>query len=177
VTDLDLTARLRGDIFDAVPDDGDMQHVLTMAAAELESLRDKDQSTARPAGPGLNPRAIHVALGVDRWAVPHAFGPTGMVFDTISSRPTSRSRIIITDGETPHSDEIWRHASISRPLRDPDYEELAHLKLAVWGEDGYAYQVFAGAAEHVNIHEHALHLWGTPDGRRHLPAFGANGSI
>lgn len=34
-----LAARLTGDIFDAVPDDNDMQHVLELAASELRGPR------------------------------------------------------------------------------------------------------------------------------------------
>lgn len=48
---------------------------------------------------------------------------------------------------------------------------------AVWGESGWAYQCFAPAVDHVNIHEHALHLWGLLSGEPLLPNFGASGSI
>jgi hypothetical protein len=125
----------------------------------------------------LDLAAVHAALGLNRWRKPRPFGPTGLVIDTVSDSQHGRARIIITDG--PHDDpEVdWRHASISRPRRNPDYDDLVLLKAAAWGDDGYAYQVFPARSEHVNIHEHALHLWGTPDGARLLPAFGANGSI
>jgi hypothetical protein len=127
----------------------------------------------------LDPAAIHQALGAHRWQSAYPFGPAGFVFDTRSSHPSSRSRVIVSDGPAPDAPDgpDWRHASISRPNRDPDYDELVLLHRAVWGQDGYAYQVFAARSEHVNIHHHALHLWGTPDGARLLPAFGLNGSI
>jgi hypothetical protein len=37
--------------------------------------------------------------------------------------------------------------------------------------------VFAPPSEHVNIHDHALHLWGRLDGARVLPDFGRFGTI
>lgn len=125
----------------------------------------------------LDVAAVHAVLTLDRWRPARPFGPAGVVIDSISDSPRSRARVIITDG--PHDDpEVdWRHASMSRPLRNPDYDDLVLLKAAAWGDDGYAYQVFPARSEHVNIHEHALHLWGTPTGERLLPAFGANGSI
>ena len=42
---------------------------------------------------------------------------------------------------------------------------------------GFAYQVFAPPTRHVNIHEHALHLWGRVDGKSITPDFGAFGTI
>jgi len=71
----------------------------------------------------------------------------------------------------------WVHASISRSAVMPSYEDLVRLKASVWGPDGEAYQVFAPVREHVNIHEHALHLWGRADGKGVLPRFGIYGSI
>jgi hypothetical protein len=42
---------------------------------------------------------------------------------------------------------------------------------------GWSYQVFAPPSQHVNIHEHALHLWGRVDGTNVLPSFGVLGTI
>ncbi|TQK29408.1 hypothetical protein [Arthrobacter sp. SLBN-53] len=58
----------------------------------------------------------------------------------------------------------------------PTYDELGRLHRAAFG-DGYAYQVFAPAAQHVNIHQNALHLWGRADGPPCLPEFGLFGTI
>ena len=54
----------------------------------------------------------------------------------------------------------------------PTYEDLSLLHYAVWGEEGWAFQVFSPAVEHINIHGRALHLWGAADGRRMHPNFG-----
>ncbi|MBD3941972.1 hypothetical protein IF188_09720 [Microbacterium sp. NEAU-LLC] len=92
-------------------------------------------------------------------------------------------RILISHDLYPFVDEAdtaggpWVHASISHRDRMPAYEELALLHRAVWGDTGWSYQLFAPMSDHVNIAEHALHLWGRPDGRKLLPNFGAGGTI
>jgi hypothetical protein len=120
----------------------------------------------------LDALAIRRALGRKTWGVPAPFGPEGWTFDTIEPRA---GRIIVTVGPPPHSDEDWVHASISRQSM-PTYDDLVMLHAAVFG-DGWAYQCFAPPVEHVNIHAHALHLYGLPDGRPALPNFGAMGTI
>jgi len=124
--------------------------------------------------------ALHVdglqlrrALGREHWSVPRPFGPAGWCID----RHDRAARVIVTCAPH-HEDGVdWRHASISRPDRMPDYEDLVTLHRAAFGEEAWAYQVFAPAGEHVNIHAHALHLWGRCDGSPALPNFGALGTI
>ena len=70
----------------------------------------------------------------------------------------------------------WLHASISRKDQMPTYDELRLLHDAVFG-DRWSYQCFAPPSHHVNIHEHALHLWGRVDGKPALPNFGRWGTI
>lgn len=102
--------------------------------------------------------------------------------------PAEFRRMIFTYGPTaewimqseqddwPPDAQMWLHASISRPHEIPTYDDLARMHQAVW-PDGWSYQVFAPASEHVNIHPFALHLWGRLDGRAELPNFGALGTI
>jgi hypothetical protein len=71
----------------------------------------------------------------------------------------------------------WTHASLARDDRLPRYDELVMLRSAVWGSTGWAFQVFAPPSAHVNIHHHALHLWGRADGTNPFPNFGKSGSI
>ena len=115
---------------------------------------------------------IRQRLGRKNWGVPEQFGPDGWRLDHLGSR----SRIIITKSPVPGDDSDWLHASISHQRFMPSYDDLTTLHKAVW-PDGYAYQVFAPPAAHINIHPNALHLWGKPDGERLLPDFGAMGSI
>jgi len=96
------------------------------------------------------------------------FGPCGIacvihVGDDIGS-------LIITEADYPDDpDTPWLHASIAFEHREPSYAELALVHRAVFGRRRYAYQVFAPQAAHVNIHQHALHLWGRVDGQPAIP--------
>lgn len=129
----------------------------------------------------LDPAAIRLRLnrsGEHKWEQPRRFGPLGFIFETEYGQ--DRARIIVSDGPEPddESDDpslYWRHASIARDHM-PSYADLVMMHKAIWPE-GFAYQVFADASEHVNIHSFALHLWGYPDGRAILPNFGKFGSI
>lgn len=119
------------------------------------------------------PLALRKALGRDRWGVPSRHGPDGWVL-RCREEPGS---IIVSRAPLPDDgDREWVHASIAFDDRDPTYRELAALGQAVFRE-GWAYQVFAPSSEHVNIHEHALHLWGRDDGSPALPNFAPGGSI
>lgn len=127
---------------------------------------------AQTAASNLDPLRIRRALGRAAWGVPEPLGPDGWTF---VARGENRGSVIVTCA--PWDDGIeWCHASIARPDM-PTYDDLVLLHRAVWGPDGWAYQLFAPAADHVNLHAHALHLWGRLDGAAVLPNFGAHGTI
>ena len=65
----------------------------------------------------------------------------------------------------------WIHASIAHSMEMPTYDDLTRLHYGVWRGAGFAYQVFAPDADHINIHAHALHLWGRDDGKPAIPDF------
>lgn len=119
---------------------------------------------------------IRRRLGRETWGVPAEMGPDGWILTSTDGT----GRIILTAGPAAddeageHGD--WRHASMTRAETTPSYEDLVALHAAVW-PNGYAYQVFAPPAAHINIHARALHLWGRPDGTICLPDFGAQGTI
>lgn len=119
---------------------------------------------------------VRKSLGRHWWSPPERFGPDGwrMLGDD------GTSSIIITCAAHGDAEPIeYVHASIAREERLPSYPDLVQLHHAVWGTKGWAYQVFAPKADHVNIHPHALHLWGRLDGEPVLPVFGlelANGT-
>ena len=98
------------------------------------------------------------------------FGEDG-AFAVCTREATS---IIVTRADHGEGDIV--HASVAHPKVDPTYAELAWLHDIVFG-DGWAYQCFAPSTLHVNIHEHALHLWGRDDGEPMLPNFGILGTI
>jgi hypothetical protein len=110
------------------------------------------------------------------WEAPRPYGPDGWMIHAADDRASviiSAAEWVMPGGRV----NTWVHASISRRGELPSYSDLTLLKLAVWGEDGEAYQVFAPLSQHVNIHPTALHLWGVADGRGMLPRFGALGTI
>lgn len=127
----------------------------------------------------VNPRktvSALVAVGLTPRRV-QGHGPSG--FSLLLLDPATRNRVgavIVSEAEL-DGGIGWLHASISFIDRDPSYDELKALKLGTFGPRRYAYQVFPSAEEHVNIHAHALHLWGRVDGAPILPRFGLAGTI
>lgn len=113
---------------------------------------------------------IRKILGIKEWSSPTQFGADGWYL--INKR--QKSSIIVTAAD--HDGEEWIHASIAMDHETPSYNDLQLLHKAVFGER-YSYQVFTPSDKHVNIHEHALHLWGKADGKPVLPEFSQGGSI
>lgn len=109
-------------------------------------------------------------LGRDKWFPPTDFGPDGWLM----RHRNGTTSIIVTAAEMDGVEYI--HASIADSEMLPQYADLVQIHRAVFG-DGYAYQVFAPRAQHVNIHPNALHLWGRADGAAALPEFGSAGTI
>lgn len=113
---------------------------------------------------GLNLRRV---FGRTIWGVPEPFGPDGWRMTHL----LGNGSVIVTTSDVPGDPHEWTHASISWTDHLPTYYDIDMLKRAVWGDTGYAYQVFVPADQHVNIHEYALHLWGRADGSPVLPEF------
>ena len=109
---------------------------------------------------------IRGRLGRKLWQVPEPFGPDGWRM----LRHGGGSSVIVSVAQ--HDDGAeWLHASIAHADHTPSYDDMTQLYQAVWRGQGWAYQVFAPTSEHVNIHPHALHLWGRLDGSPVLPEF------
>jgi len=139
----------------------------------------------------VNGLQLRARMGRRTWGVPQRFGPDGWSMDTLETatgdgepaydaagRPVPVGRIIVTTAPSPELGGVEvTHASISRRGRMPTYDDLCALHFAVWGDGGWAYQVFAPPEHHVNIHPTALHLWGRADGAAMLPNFGMFGTI
>lgn len=101
------------------------------------------------------------------------FGPSGRYMKIVSAGRFGG--IFVTQAE--HDGAEWLHASISFTDQMPVYDDLVLLHRAVFGRRRFAYQMFVPAAQHVSIHDYALHLWGRADGKNVLPDFGLGGSI
>lgn len=113
---------------------------------------------------------VRLVLGRKEWCAPTPFGPDGWRL----VRQDGSGSVIVSAAEFDGAE--WVHASIAFADHLPTYDDLKLLHLAVFG-DGYSHQLFVPIADHVNIHDYALHLWGRADGTRILPDFGAGGSI
>lgn len=145
-------------------------------AKAVEVLAAVEEEPALPCEPDpiVDGLQLRRALGRKVWGVPRRNGCCGWVVDE-GSDAAPLGRVIVTADHL--SDDVnWIHASISHTDRLPSYDDLKILHKAVFGE-GWAYQVFAPPSEHINIHVHALHLFGRADGARALPDFGRYGSI
>ena len=118
----------------------------------------------------VNALEIRRRLGPHLWGPPKPYGPDGWTF---THRSGERS-VIVTVAEH-HSTGEWVHASMTGNGRVPDYDDMVHLHQAVFGE-GFSYLQFVPPEYHVNIHEHALHLWGRLDGTPVMP-YAAGGTV
>lgn len=103
--------------------------------------------------------------GRAKWRPPQPFGPDGWRLTH-----TSGHRSVIVTCAPALDGQEWVHASLADASDMPSYDDLKALHRAVFSA-GWAYQVFAPPSEHVNIHEHALHLFGRLDGEPALPDF------
>lgn len=112
----------------------------------------------------FKPLAIRQRLGREEWSPPIPYGPDGWQF----INKLEPGRIFVTCSEHDGMEQDLIHASISFDNRMPSYDDLTHLHQAVW-PDGYAYELFVPPAFHVNIAEHARHLWGNLDGSPMIP--------
>lgn len=117
----------------------------------------------------LNLLEIRRRLGRDKWSAPREpFIANQWVFGSKTIRGSS---IIVSKAafDTLGDGLVeWVHASISHTNHLPSYDELKMLHAAVF-VDGWAYQVFAPPARHINFHANALHLFGRLDGKHQLP--------
>jgi hypothetical protein len=110
------------------------------------------------------PLAIRQRLGRETWAAPIPYGPDGWRYDY----KLERGQIFLTCSTLEGIAKEVIHASISFAGRMPSYEDMTHLHAAVW-PNGYAYELFVPPRFHVNIAEHARHLWGHKDGSPMIP--------
>jgi hypothetical protein len=136
---------------------------------------DNDPALPCDPDPVIDGLRLRKTLGRKVWGVPRREGCCGWVIDQ-GEGANRLARIIVTGDHQSDTNANWIHASISCTDRLPDYGDLKLLHTAVFNK-GWAYQVFAPPSEHINIHAHALHLFGRADGAPALPNFGRFGTI
>lgn len=59
-------------------------------------------------------------------------------------------------------DEGWEHVSVSLPNRNPNWDEMCHVKDLFWGDDEECIQFHPRKNEYVNLTEYCLHIWKPP---------------
>ena len=57
------------------------------------------------------------------------------------------------------SGDGWDHVSVSLPTRTPTWAMMEHVKRLFFRPDETAMQLHVPPHEHINTHEHCLHLW------------------
>jgi hypothetical protein len=113
---------------------------------------------------GLRMRRV---MGRNQWRVPVSHGSGWRMSHVNGDGNVIATWYEIVDDDGVH--DLWIHASMSRRGRVPSYEDLKRLHRAVF--PGWAYSVWAPPSEHVNLHEHVLHIFGPVDGLARLPDF------
>ncbi len=67
----------------------------------------------------------------------------------------------------------WEHVSVSFKNRTPTWDDMCLVKDWFWGEDDFVVQMHPPKGDHVNFHQHCLHLFrktGTNDFCERPPA-------
>jgi hypothetical protein len=53
----------------------------------------------------------------------------------------------------------WDHVSVSRRSRCPTWDEMSQIKSLFFRDEETAVQFHPAKADHINLHNHCLHLW------------------
>jgi hypothetical protein len=56
----------------------------------------------------------------------------------------------------------WEHISVSLKNRNPNWDEMCHMKNLFWEKEDQCIQFHPRETEYVNLHNHALHIWKPP---------------
>lgn len=120
----------------------------------------------------VDPLRLRRLLGRRDYSIPQPFGPNGWKLHHLHGDGS------VVVSAAVHDDNVeWIHASMARRDHVPSYDDLTRLHRAALPDNGWAYQVFAPPEQHINIHAHALHLWGRADGQAAMVDFGFLGTI
>ena len=55
--------------------------------------------------------------------------------------------------------EPWEHVSVSLQSRTPTWEEMDAVERIFWNDSEAVMQLHVPRSDHINFHEHCLHLW------------------
>ena len=63
-------------------------------------------------------------------------------------------------GSTDHaSDGCWRHVSVSREDRYPNWDEIVNIRYQFFNEDVEVVMYLPPKREYINLHPNCFHLW------------------
>ena len=65
--------------------------------------------------------------------------------------------LVISSG--PGDGSGWEHVSVSAQNRTPSWTDMSMVKALFWCDDECVVQYHPPRADHINIHQHCLHLW------------------
>ena len=66
--------------------------------------------------------------------------------------------VICSAAAMPGQAIAWEHVSVSMKDRTPTWAEMCEIKDMFWDEEDCVVQYHPPKSDHVNIHEHCLHL-------------------
>lgn len=89
---------------------------------------------------------------------------TGMMGSTPEDGNTGAFFIPFKPGQPPMivvaSDQFgWDHVSVSYPKKTPTWDEMCFIKGLFWDPADTVIQYHPAAKDHINNHNHCLHLW------------------
>lgn len=76
--------------------------------------------------------------------------------------------IIATDGRLDGKgayDTEWEHVSVHvvdpvfKKNQTPTWDQMAYAKSLFWNEDEVVMELHVASGDHINFHQHTLHLW------------------
>lgn len=85
------------------------------------------------------------------------------VRDAHSYRGPNELSVLVTLDDTPKWGPL-RHVSIAYARKDPSWAEIKRVRALFFAVDQDVMMVLPRASDYVNLHEHAFHLWQTPQG-------------
>jgi len=97
---------------------------------------------------------------VGRYASDSSLGPVG-AFIVIGPNGTELF-IMASDGTGDNVTAGWEHVSVSLKHRTPNWGEMSWVKHQFWDDDEWVVQYHPAKGNHINHHEHCLHMWRHP---------------
>lgn len=105
----------------------------------------------------------HRVRGEERYGWPgYPHGGTFIIHCKLTARDL---RVIASAGDG------WDHVSVSLPTRCPNWLEMDFIKRLFFEDFELAVQFHVPVKDHINIHDHVLHLWRNHNQEIQLPPF------